>query len=65
MMVTQLVSLRELARDPRNHYVPLLDIIEIPQSDQKPIVMPLLRLFNDPHFQTFGEFVAFSPKFVR
>jgi hypothetical protein len=59
MIITQLFSSRELARDPRNHCVPLLDIIEIPQNDQKLMVMPLLRPFNDPHFQTFGEFVGF------
>jgi hypothetical protein len=59
LMITQLFSSREFARDPRNHCVPLLDIIEIPQTGQKLMVMPLLRPFNDPHFQTFGEFVAF------
>ncbi len=59
LTITQLFSSRELARDPRNHCVPLLDIIEIPQSGQKLMVMPFLRPFNNPHFQTFGEFVAF------
>ena len=57
--ITQLFSSQELARDPRNHCVPLLDIIEIPQNGQKLMVMPFLRPFNDPRFQTFGEFVAF------
>jgi len=59
LVITQLFSSREFARDPRNHCVPLLDIIEIPQTGQKLMVMPLLRPFNDPHFQTFGEFVGF------
>ena len=59
LVITQLFSSRELVRDPRNHCVPLLDIVEIPQNGQKLMVMPLLRPFNDPHFQTFGEFVAF------
>jgi serine/threonine protein kinase len=59
LMITQLFSSREFARDPRNHCVPLLDIIEIPQTGQKLMVMPHLRPFNDPHFQTYGEFVAF------
>ena len=59
LIITQLFSSREIARDPRNHCVPLLDIIEIPQNGQKLMVMPLLRPFNDPHMQTFGEFVAF------
>ena len=59
LVITQLFSSRELARDPRNHCVPLLDVIEVPQNGQKLMVMPLLRPFNDPHFETFGEFVAF------
>ena len=59
LMITQLFSSRGLARDPRNHCVPLLDIIEIPQNGQKLMVLPLLRPFNDPHIQTVGEFVAF------
>jgi hypothetical protein len=57
--ITQLFSSREFALDPRNHCVPLLDIIEIPQSGQKLLVMPFLRPFKNPHFETFGEFVAF------
>ena len=61
LMITQLFSSPAIAQDPRNHCVPLLDIIEIPQNGQKLtlMVMPFLRPFNDPHFQTFGEFVAF------
>ena len=59
LIITQLFSSRELALDPRNHCVPLLDVIEIPKNRQKLMVMPLLRPFNDPHLQTFGEFVAF------
>ena len=61
LMITQLFSSPAIARDPRNHCVPLLDIIEIPQNGQKLklMVMPFLRPFNDPNFQTFGEFVAF------
>ena len=59
LIITQLFSSQAFARDPRNHCVPLLDIIEIPENGQKLMVMPLLRPFNNPHFQTFGEFVAF------
>ena len=58
LTITQLFSSRELARDPRNHCVPLLDILEMPDG-QRLMVMPLFRPFNKPCFQTFGEFVAF------
>jgi hypothetical protein len=59
LRITQFFSSPEVARDPRNHCVPLLDVIEIPKTGQKLMVMPFLRPFNNPHFQTIGEFVAF------
>jgi serine/threonine protein kinase len=48
-----------VAANPRNHCVPLLDVITLPNSSQQLMVTPFLRPFNNPHFQTFGEFVAF------
>ena len=59
LIITQLFSSRQLARDPHNHCVPLLDILEIPHNGQKLLVMPFLRPFQNPRFQTFGEFVGF------
>jgi hypothetical protein len=59
LIITQLFSSREFARDPHNHCVPLLDVIEMPPNGHKLMVMPFLRPFNNPRFQTFGEFVAF------
>jgi hypothetical protein len=59
LRIAQLFSSREVARDPRNHCAPLLDVIELPNTDQKLMVMPFLRPFNNPRFQTFGEFVSF------
>ncbi|KAI0249675.1 kinase-like domain-containing protein [Lactifluus subvellereus] len=58
--IARLVSSPELSRQPRNHCVPLLETLELPTvPDQKLMVMPYLRPFNNPRFQTFGEFVAF------
>jgi hypothetical protein len=58
--ISRLVSSPELSHDPHNHCVPLLECFELPNAhDQKLIVMPYLRCFNKPRFQTFGEFVAF------
>lgn len=59
LRIAQFLSSPEAARDPHNHCVPLLDVIEIPNAGQKLMVMPFLRPFNNPRFQTFGEFVAF------
>jgi len=58
-LVRQLSS-PELRREPRNHCVPLLGSFELPDAlDRKFIVMPYLRPFDEPHFRTYGEFVAF------
>jgi hypothetical protein len=60
LSISQFFSSEELAGDRRNHCVELLDVIEL--EGPKPhilMVFPLPRPFNRPHFQTFGEFVAF------
>jgi len=58
--IARTVSSPELRRHPRNHCVPLLDTFELPDTlDEKLIVMPFLRPFDEPRFQTYGEFVAF------
>jgi len=58
--ISRRLSSFELKREPRNHCVDLLDTIELSDArDRKLIVMPLLRPFDDPHFRTYGEFVAF------
>ncbi|KAJ7129849.1 kinase-like domain-containing protein, partial [Mycena crocata] len=49
-----------LYNDPRNHCVPILEILDVPGEDHcKIMVMPLLREYNHPRFDTFGEAVDF------
>jgi hypothetical protein len=58
LQINKLFSTEPLSSDPRNHCVPLLDVIEL--RDEPPILVhPLLRRHYDPRFQTFGEFVTF------
>ncbi|KAI9447457.1 hypothetical protein H4582DRAFT_2136910 [Lactarius indigo] len=58
--INQLFSSPGLANDPRNHCAPLLDLIDLQSPEShKIMVFPLLRPFDCPRFQTFGEFVAF------
>ena len=53
-------SFEELRKDPRNHCVPVFDVLDVPdQPDVQIIVMPLLRRCNDPRWRTVGEAVAF------
>jgi len=59
LRIAQLFSSPEVARDPRNHCVPLLGVIEIPNTGQKLMVMPFLHPFKSPRLQTFGDFVSF------
>lgn len=60
LRINQLFSSPELAAMPNNHCAPLLEVIDLQQPDpQKLMVFPLLRPFNQPKIQTFGEFVAF------
>ena len=56
--INRLFSTEPLASNPRNHCAPLLDVIQLP--NESPIMVhSLLRPFNNPRFQTFGEFVSF------
>jgi len=62
LSTTQLFSSPGLIRDPKNHCVPLLDLVDLSHTrpdGRKIMVMPLLRPFRNPPLQTFGEFVAF------
>ncbi|KAN0105408.1 Protein kinase-like domain containing protein [Russula decolorans] len=56
--INKLFSTEPLASNLRNHCVRLLDVIELP--DNAPILVhPLLRPYDDPRFQTYGEFITF------
>lgn len=56
--INKLFSTEPLSSDPRNHCVPLLDVIML--RDEPPILVhPLLRRHYDPRFNTIGEFVTF------
>ncbi|KAJ7160404.1 kinase-like domain-containing protein [Mycena filopes] len=53
-------STPDLAADPRNHCLPLLETLSPPGDDDKLIfVMKLLRPYNSPRFDTFGEVLEF------
>jgi hypothetical protein len=56
--INKLFSTEPLASNPRNRCVHLLDVIEIP-DDPPILVHPLLRPYDDPRFQTYGEFITF------
>jgi len=50
------LSSESLASDPRNHCIPIYDVIKVPDDgDAVLIVMPMLRKYSSPRFDTFGE----------
>ncbi|KZT71756.1 hypothetical protein DAEQUDRAFT_687108 [Daedalea quercina L-15889] len=58
--IGQFLSSEQLAEEPRNHCVRILDVLQDPtESQKKIIVMPFLKLFDQPEFTTFGEAVGF------
>lgn len=69
LMINDIFSSPELATMPDNHCTPLLDVIELQVQRPEPqiilMVFHLLRPFNQPKFQTFGEFVAFFTQICR
>ncbi|KAI0796161.1 kinase-like domain-containing protein [Abortiporus biennis] len=58
--ITTYFTKESLRSDPRNHCVPLLEVLEVPNDPTiKIIVLPLLRKYNDPRFKTVGEALEF------
>jgi hypothetical protein len=54
------LSSEPLASDPKNHCVPIYEVLEVPDvEDTILLVMPLLRRYDRPPLQTVGESVDF------
>jgi len=64
--IGQFLSSDALRSNPANHCVPILDSFADPRgSDYVFIVMPVLRRWHDPPFQTIGEFVDFVDQLLE
>ena len=58
--IVRYLSSRPFDSDPKNHCVPIFDVLDVPDDeDLKVLVMPLLRDFANPRFLTVGEAVEF------
>jgi hypothetical protein len=58
--ISMFLSSPPLANDPKNHCAPVYEALQVPDDDDKTIiVMPLLRKYRDPRFDTIGEVVEF------
>jgi hypothetical protein len=53
------LSSEPLASDPKNHCVPIYEVLDVPDVDDRVIlVMPFLRRYNRPPLQTFQTFFS-------
>ncbi|KAG1827806.1 hypothetical protein EV424DRAFT_1389290 [Suillus variegatus] len=51
----------EPLRQRENHCVEMLDVLQVPnEADETILVLPLLRPFNNPPFETIGEIIDFT-----
>ncbi|KAH9914996.1 hypothetical protein B0H21DRAFT_828220 [Amylocystis lapponica] len=58
--ISQLFSSEPLGQDSRNHCIPLLDVLQDPDDEDLIfLVLPLLRKYDYPPFDTIGEVVEF------
>ena len=58
--ISKMFSSEPLKSHPRNHCVPILEVLPLPNtSDEFLLVEPLLRDLDDPWFETIGELMEF------
>ncbi|KAL0952417.1 hypothetical protein HGRIS_006691 [Hohenbuehelia grisea] len=58
--IAQFLSSEQLLSDPGNHCVPIYEVLQVPDSAEELIlVMPELRDYGNPEFETLGELVEF------
>lgn len=63
--ITRYLSKDALRSDPDNHSVPLIEVLEPPDDrNSRIVVLPLLRPFDSPKFETKGEAIQFLDEFV-
>ena len=49
-----------ITHDPRNHCIPIFDVLEVPDEEGTAIIaIPFLRPFYSPRFETRGELLEF------
>ena len=58
--ITEYFSSKPLSDDPKNHCIPIIETLVIPDdSDKIILVLPLVRDWRRPRFETVGEGVDF------
>ncbi|KAG2150397.1 kinase-like domain-containing protein [Suillus clintonianus] len=58
--ISRFVASEPLRSQRENHCVAVLDVLDVPNDpDEAILILPLLRDFNDPPFETIGEIIDF------
>lgn len=58
--ISRLFSTEPYASHPRNHCVPVYEVLTVPDEENTVLlVIPLLRPYDSPAFRTLGEAVEF------
>lgn len=66
LRITTYLSSPELRKDPRNHCVPILEVLTDPEdSSISFLVMPLLRYIDQPEFDTVGCILDFVEQLLE
>ena len=64
--IATMLSTEDLLRDPRNHSVPILELIRDPDDPNiSYMVMPFLRLMDDPPFEYIEEIIDFVDQILE
>jgi len=64
--IATMLSTEEMLEDPRNHCVPIIELLRDPDDENiSYMVMPFLRLMDDPEFEVVGEIVDFVDQILE
>ena len=66
LRIAQMLSTKELLVDPRNHCAPVIEVIDDPDDNSiSYMVMPMLRLADNPPFQYVKEIIDFVDQILE
>lgn len=63
--IARYLSQKDFLSDHRNHCVPLLDVLDPGEGDKIFMVIPLLRSFDDPEFQSVDDAINFVQQTIE
>ncbi|KAJ7447556.1 kinase-like domain-containing protein [Mycena galericulata] len=65
LRIAAILSTPRLRSDPRNHTIPILEVITVPNESWTLLVMPYCRRFDDPPFHCRAEFIEAMRQYLE